>query len=701
MIQNAEKIQKIKELLKNNPRGMSVTDLVEELNVNKNSIGRYLDTLLASGQVEMRRYGMAKVYTISNRLPLNAMLSISSDLILVLDSNLGIVNVNDSLVFALNVSPPDILGKNILYSPIVPFFGRNFDLILNHIVLGLSGTSWEGEVHLGINEDQDIFHCRIVPMVFESGQIGVSITLCDIGDQKFCEKQLRFQADLLKDVTEAVIATDREGTITYWNDSAENLFLYSSHEAFGKNFFSLILSDTKSQNNILPPQLREGKRWSGDHLAVRKNRTRFPISLSMAPRFDVSGSVIGYVGTAADISAEKRAEKKLKESELRYRTLFDNALDGIILLDIHATVLMINFSAARMFDIDDPGLAIGKDALDFITPESRMAASRYIACIKDGRWTKTNEQFPLSEFECRTSAGRKFWIESMGTGIIYDDTPMLLFSMRDITNRKQAERAIREGEEKYRMLFDNTSDMISLYEFDKSGMPGLFLEINDIGCRMLGYSREELLTRTPLDIYPPECIPLVKETIEVYHSRHHVTFERIYVTKDGRRIPIEVSAHHFTRNGKEVVLSISRDITSLKNLEKNVQLARSMMDDALNIMPAAFWSVEATTGKCIFVGPNMEAITAQLDSFFMNSPFPWSEMVHPDDRPMYLKQFRNLKRTKFFELRYRICTPDGGFRWVQDRVQLVVDKANKISRINGITFSYPGANEATDVLKKK
>ncbi len=86
----------IKDLLKKNPEGMSVTDISKALNKNKNTIGRYLDILLVSGHVDMRTYGKAKVFTLSQRLPLSAMLSYSKELIMVLDNESRIIDVNDN-----------------------------------------------------------------------------------------------------------------------------------------------------------------------------------------------------------------------------------------------------------------------------------------------------------------------------------------------------------------------------------------------------------------------------------------------------------------------------------------------------------------------------------------------------------------------------------------------------------------------------
>lgn len=72
----------IKNLLKEHPQGLIITDIVKKVKINRNTAGRYLENLLVSGQVEMRRFGMAKIYTLSQRVPLSALLSISSELVL-------------------------------------------------------------------------------------------------------------------------------------------------------------------------------------------------------------------------------------------------------------------------------------------------------------------------------------------------------------------------------------------------------------------------------------------------------------------------------------------------------------------------------------------------------------------------------------------------------------------------------------------
>ena len=98
MLDYEHELSQIKDLLKQNPGGMSVTNISKALNKNKNTIGRYLDILLISGQVDMRSYGMAKVFTLSQRVPLSAILRYSKECIMVLDIESRIIDVNDNFL---------------------------------------------------------------------------------------------------------------------------------------------------------------------------------------------------------------------------------------------------------------------------------------------------------------------------------------------------------------------------------------------------------------------------------------------------------------------------------------------------------------------------------------------------------------------------------------------------------------------------
>ena len=176
---------KIKDALAGNPQGLSITDIVKETGINRNTAGRYLDKLLISGQVEMRHFGMAKIYALAHRVPISAVLSISSEYIMQLSGSLRIVFINEAFAQLISTPASELTGKNIEYTPFVTVFDAVFDPFIGHVKAGLEGTEWSGEcapVRLG-----KVFSCRIAPTALDNGQKGVSVILEDITEKKRAE----------------------------------------------------------------------------------------------------------------------------------------------------------------------------------------------------------------------------------------------------------------------------------------------------------------------------------------------------------------------------------------------------------------------------------------------------------------------------------------------------------------------------------
>ncbi len=138
----------------------------------------------------------------------------------------------------------------------------------------------------------------------------------------------------------------------------------------------------------------------------------------------------------------------------------------------------------------------------------------------------------------------------------------------ELVERRRAEMTVRENEEHYRLLFDGITDTVFVHGLMEGDLPGRFLAVNDAACRRLGYTREELLRLTVRDIDAPECAVNVREVVARLRGGEKVLFEQTHITKDGRRVPVEINAQSFQLQGRLVVLSVVRDITERKQAEE-------------------------------------------------------------------------------------------------------------------------------------
>jgi PAS domain S-box-containing protein len=207
---------------------------------------------------------------------------------------------------------------------------------------------------------------------------------------------------------------------------------------------------------------------------------------------------------------------------------------------------------------------IGKSMFDFISDDSKEPA------MKNMRRRLAGE--PVESYEVKAftkSRDIKYFLVSAAV-IPYEKDNAFLAVLSDITERKRFEHALRESQEKYRVLFNGITEAVYVHEVFPE-QPGRFIAVNDAACSMLGYTENELLQLTVKDIDIPEQegkIPLIQEKL---FRDGHVLFETCHVTKDGRRIPVEINIRLFELMGTPVVLSVARDITERKLAEEKLR----------------------------------------------------------------------------------------------------------------------------------
>jgi PAS domain S-box-containing protein len=188
MGEDSDDISKIKDLLKNEPRGLSIRQITDHHQINRNLAAKYLDMLLISGQVEMRTIGMAKMYYLSHRVPITAMMDFSSEFIVVLDENLKIIQLNDHFLEFSRLNRDTILGKTIGRDTI-PLLAE--DETLQAARDSLKGKEIAKEIKWQEDGKDQFYHTKFIPTVFENGSPGITIILEETTEIKNAEHSLR------------------------------------------------------------------------------------------------------------------------------------------------------------------------------------------------------------------------------------------------------------------------------------------------------------------------------------------------------------------------------------------------------------------------------------------------------------------------------------------------------------------------------
>jgi len=191
-------ISLIKKVLRENPKGMTVTDISRKIKINRNSVAKYLDIMRISGHVDMITFGPAKVFFPSRRVPITDMLNYTSDYILVFDSDLKITIINRSFLDFLNINRQEIIGR-LLNNFINDFFKDHSEIFVG-IKEALDGKNFVQDINFQKNKENYFFKIRIVPTTFEDGKQGGTMVITNNTDHKIIENILKESQENFRDL---------------------------------------------------------------------------------------------------------------------------------------------------------------------------------------------------------------------------------------------------------------------------------------------------------------------------------------------------------------------------------------------------------------------------------------------------------------------------------------------------------------------
>jgi len=398
-------------------------------------------------------------------------------------------------------------------------------------------------------------------------------TMKELEDSREKYKKTSDLFRLLADTTPDMIwAKDMDGNFTFVNKAIckDLINAKDTEEPIGKHvmFFANRERDTHSDN----------KEWftfgeecgDSDAITIKNGKpSRFIeygnvfgknliLDVYKAPLLNDKSEMIGTVGSARDITKQKEADEKLKLSEERYRMLFENAPDPIV---IHngKTILDVNIATVKSLEKSKNEL-IGKDLPSFIHPDD-------LAISRQRMKEMLNNFKPLESIELRiiTPSGKEITTIATPTPIYFNGNATFMVTYHDITNRKKAEEAIANKEQQFKAVIESAYDAIYLVDYYSTQI----ILANQQAANQTGFTANELLTLTIADINPAFNddrfrndlrLKIINETL--------VTVEMANKHKKGYSFPAEVRISMINYNGRKTLLAFVRDITERKNAEK-------------------------------------------------------------------------------------------------------------------------------------
>ncbi len=458
--------------------------------------------------------------------------------------------------------------------------------------------------------------------------------------------------------------------------------------------------DRDAVDSAYSESVREGRdTYEIEHRLVRGDNGEIRFVLEKCEHVkDAGGSIVRSVGMVQDITERKRAEAELRESEERYRSLVETTSDWIWEIDAEARYV---YASEKVLDLLGyaPEEVIGRTPFDLMpVPEARRLESQFREIAA--------KRLPFTALENTNlhKNGRPIFLESSGVPLFGPKGEFRGYRGmdRDITVRKQAEEALRESEERFRLAMEASRD--GLWDWNVTTdevyySPGY--------AAMLGYTPGEVPghVNSWKDLIHPEdkgatleanvdCIENRRDDFEVEFRMEARNGEWRWILGRGKAVARD-------RAGRAVrLIGTHTDITERKRAEVKLQEREQRLNFLLTGTPAVIYTCRPSGDyAATFVSGNVQSLLGYPASAFLEDPAFWLNHIHPDDREKVLSGVETLFTGNVHVHEYRFLHQDGTYRWMRDELRLLRDASGRTTEMIGCWIDITGRRTAEDALR--
>ncbi|MBN2043106.1 MAG: PAS domain-containing protein [Candidatus Aenigmarchaeota archaeon] len=402
--------------------------------------------------------------------------------------------------------------------------------------------------------------------------VGSDITESRKTHDKIIESEKKYKF-LVDSTMELIVIISRTGKILFANKAMLDSFGYKEEEVVGKSMIRFMTRESIKDALYLIAQEFMGKKQKESelHLKAKNGEIRTVLFAEGSTPVYENGKMTGLLVNGRDVTEIKKAEQELRDSEERFRMIFENANDAIILLDRKGNVIEAN---SRIYDVlgyrakDIMGKSFAHSGVIRIQDLPRImkvfANSTKKGVLEGGGETNT------MQFQLKHGKGNKVFVEVSTTFIKKEGkTESILTMMRDVTDRVEWEKRLKESEEKYRKQFEEALDAIFVADADT----GIITDCNKAAEKLTGRKKSEIIGKHQRILHPPskKKDKFTKEFREHLSEKKGGIIESRVITGDGKLRDVSIKANIIEMGGKKFLQGIFRDITERKKSEEMIR----------------------------------------------------------------------------------------------------------------------------------
>jgi PAS domain S-box-containing protein/putative nucleotidyltransferase with HDIG domain len=384
---------------------------------------------------------------------------------------------------------------------------------------------------------------------------------------------------------------------------------------------------------------------------------------------------------------QKRMEEARIASEAELRALFSSIQDAVLVIDRQGVYRKIA-PTHRQFLAKPAGELLGKNLWDaFPTGQAELFMDTIQKVLETGQTSRIVYELFIEH--------RPVWFEASVSSMGGDNT---LWMVRDITERRMAEKALRESEEKYRTLFDSLPDAVTLI-----GLDGRILVCNEATAKLAGLPKHKLLGShfTKLGVLNVAELPKYLSLFSRLLAGDQVNHLEVEIKRPDGNHRLEVFISLLTVAGHLNSLQvIARDITGQLQDKEALAASEAKLRALVEQVPVIVYTESAKTGETTYISPQVERITGYTPDEWMQDPGGWKKLIFPSDLDSVLEADQYTSQShQPFQAEYRLQTRDGRVIWIRDEA-VVIEQDGEALFWQGVMYDITERKQAEEFLQK-